>query len=304
MLRTGRLMGICLAMASAGASLTAAVPPVPTQANVAYGTHPHQIMDIHVPPQGNGPFPVVMWFGALWRAGKNVPDLNHFFPAGCAVVSVEMRTMEDAMAASITPPISVCLLDARRALQFVRLNAARWKLDPRRIAVAGGSQGSLPALYLGCAGECANPRSADPVERISTRVVCVGAWRSQPSIDPKRMKEWVPGVEWGAPALGCGFAEALRRREEFLPVIAQWSPDWLLKEGAPPIYFEYDWGLTRPADIKEMDYLVHSPRWGLGFQELAREHGVACYVRFPGHPSAKYKDMWDFLVKQLTAARP
>ncbi len=44
--------------------------------------------------------------------------------------------MEDAIQAKISPPISVCLLDARRAVQFVRLHAAEWNLDPQRIAVA------------------------------------------------------------------------------------------------------------------------------------------------------------------------
>src|SRR5438445_655786 len=80
--------------------------------------------------------------------------------------------------------------DAGRAVQFVRLNAAQWNLDPRRIAVAGGSQGTLPALFVGCAGERADPKSTEPVERVSTQVTCVGAYRSQPSIDPQRMQEW------------------------------------------------------------------------------------------------------------------
>jgi hypothetical protein len=70
---------------------------------------------------------------------------------------------------------------------------------------------------------------------------------------------------------------------------------------APPIYFEYDWGLTKPDDIKETNYLVHSPRWGLGFQKMAQERGTVCYLRFPGHPSEKYKDMWDFMVRELGA---
>ena len=40
--------------------------------------------------------------------------------------------MEDAIQAKISPPISVCLLDARRAVQFVRLHAAEWNLDPQQ----------------------------------------------------------------------------------------------------------------------------------------------------------------------------
>lgn len=164
--------------------------------------------------------------------------------------------------------------------------------------MAGSSQGALPALYVACAGERADPRSADPVERVSTKVTCAGAHRSQPSIDPKRMQEWVPGVEWGVPSLGCGFAESLKRREELLPLISRWSPDALLNKDAPPIYFENNWGLTKPDDVKEMDYRVHAPGWGLGFQKIARQHGVTCYVKYPGHPSEKFADIWDFLVRQ------
>jgi hypothetical protein len=206
--------------------------------------------------------------------------------------------MKDGAAANMEPPISACLLDARRALQYVRLHAAEWKLDPDRIAVGGSSQGSLPALYVGCAGEKADPKSADPVERVSTKVSCVGAHRSQPSIDPRQMQEWVPGVEWGAPAFGCSFAESLKRRDEFLPLIEKWSPENLLHKGDPPIYFENNWGLNQPEGVAKMDYLVHSPRWALGFQKIAQERGVMCYVKYPDHPTEKFADIWDFLARQ------
>ncbi len=283
-------------------TVIAAARAVPTAADIAYGPHPHQVMDIYVPPQGEGPFPVVIWFGGLWAPSKNVPDLKKFFDARCAVVGVEMRVMGEAKSEKVDPPVAVCLLDARRALQFVRWNASKWNLDPQRIAVAGGSQGALPALYLGCAGERANPDSTDPIERVSTKVAGVGAWRSQPTIDPRLMQEWVPGVEWGAPALGYGFAESLKKRDELLPLIAQWSPDALLNKDAPPIYFENNWGLTRPDSVQENDYRVHSPAWALGFQRLAEERGVTCYVKFPGHPSARYADMWEFLLQHVKAA--
>jgi len=291
----------CAALALAGGAALAAPKPALSKADVSYGPHSNQLLDIYVPPNGDGPFPVLIWFGGLWAPSKGVPDLNRFFPAHCAVVGVETRVMKEGIEEKVTPPISVCLLDARRALQFVRLHAAEWNLDPKRIAVAGGSQGTLPALYLGCAGERADTQSADPVERISTKVTCVGAWRSQPSIDPKRMQEWVPGVEWGAPAFGCSFADSLKRREELFPLISQWSPDALLSKDAPPIYFENNWGLAKPDSVKETDYRVHSPAWALGFQKLAQERGATCYVRFPDHPSEKYADIWDFLIQQLGA---
>jgi len=298
----GAMAGLILVLGTG--SLAAATPPTPTKADVSYGPHPHQLMDIYVPPEGTGPFPVVLWYGGLWKAGKALPDLNNFLPAHCALISVEMRTMEDAIKDGIKPPISVCLLDGRRAVQFVRLHAAEWNLDPQRIAVAGSSQGTQPALYVACAGERADPNSSDPVERVSTKVACVGAHRSQSSLDPKRMQEWVPGVEYGAPSWGYSFSESLQKRDELLPVISQWSPEALLNKDTPPIYFEYDYGATKPDNVDEMGYKVHSPGFGLGFQKMAKELGVTCYVKFPGQSPDQmtdgFKNIWDFLVKEVS----
>ena len=274
-------------------------PPVPTHADVAYGAHPHQLMDVHLPAEGRGPFPVLIWYGGVWEASKHAPDLNRFHPHGIAVIAVETRTLKDAVEEKANPPVSYLLDDACRAVQFVRWNAARWNLDPERIAVGGGSQGTLPALYVGCVGDRADARSSDPVARVSTQVTCVAAYRSQPTIDPQRMQEWVPGVQWGAPALGCSFEESLERRAELLPIIRQWSPDALLHRGAAPIYFENEWGLTQPENITEGNYKVHSPAWALGFQKLAQQAGAVCYAKFPGHPTGGFKDIWDFIVQEL-----
>ena len=275
--------------------------PVPTHADVAYGPSSHQRIDIYLPPKGRGPFPVVLWYGGIWKPARHPANLRFFWKANCAVIAVQTRTMTDAVKDKVSPPISYVCNDACRAVQFVRLHAAKWNLDPRRIAVGGGSQGALPALYVACAGDRAKPRSRDPVERVSTRVTCAAAYRSQPTIDPKLMQEWVPGVEWGAPALGYSFKESLKRREKLLPIIAKWSPDALLHRGTPPLYFENEWGLTRPETVAENNYKVHSPAWGLGFQKLAHKAGVVCHVKYPGHPTEGYKDIWDFLIRELKA---
>ena len=288
------LLGILLA-----SSLHADSKPVPVAADVSYGPHPHQLVDIYVPATGSGPFPVLVWYGGIWEPAKHVPDLNRFLPEGIAVIGVETRTLTDGMNDKAVPPVSCLMNDACRVVQFVRLNAAKWNLDPQRIAAGGSSQGALPALFVGGATDYADPTSGDPVARVSSRVTCVAAHRSQPSIDPKRMQEWVPGVKWGAPALGCGFEESLKRRDELLPFIEKWSPDALLRKGAAPVYFENNWGLTQPENVTEADYKVHSPAWGLGFQKLAQQVGVVCHVKFPEHPTDGYKDVWDFIVQEL-----
>ena len=146
------LLTFCLVIAIAAPAFPAAPKPVPTKADIPYGSHPHQLLDLYLPPKGNAPFPVVIWFGNLWQPGKRAP-IDHFLPK--AARRSPWRCGRWAMPSKnkISPPVSVCLLDARRAVQFVRLHAAEWNLDPNRIAVGGGSQGALPALYVGCAGE-------------------------------------------------------------------------------------------------------------------------------------------------------
>jgi hypothetical protein len=109
----------------------------------------------------------------------------------------------------------------------------------------------------------------------------------------------VPGVKWGAPAFGVPFDESLRRRDEFLPEIRKWSSENLLHAGSAPIYFENNWGLTQPAKVTEMNYKVHSPAWGVGYQKLAQQAGVTCYLKYPDHPTEGFADIWDFIAKTL-----
>ncbi len=274
--------------------------PAPTMADVAFGPHPHQRMDVYLPNSGEAPYPALLWFGGIWKAAKHPANLNFFGAKGIAVIAVQLRTMEDAVAAKEPEPISYVQRDAVRAVQFVRLNSAKWGLDPQRLAVGGGSQGAQPALFVGCSRDQADPDASDPVARQSSLVRCVAAYRCQPTLDPVRMQQWVSGVKWGAPALGVSFEESLKRRDELLPILRRWSPDYLLHQDAAPMFFENEWGLTRPDDITQTNYDVHSPRWALGFQKLALEAGATCYVKFPGHPADEAaNDIWDFVAKQL-----
>src|SRR5437773_9125317 len=112
-----------------------------------------------MPKTGVAPFPAILWFGGIWKAAKHPPNLGFFIPKGIAVIAVQTRTMEDATAAWEKEPISYVQSDAVRAVQFVRLHAAKWNLDPKRIAVGGGWEGAQPALLVGCLRDQADAAS-------------------------------------------------------------------------------------------------------------------------------------------------
>ena len=274
--------------------------PKPTHADISFGPNGHQLIDIYLPTQGEKPYPALLWFGGIWKAAKHPANLGFFQPRGIAVIAVQVRTMEDATAAGDKEPASFVQSDAIRAVQFVRHIAAKWNLDPTRLAIGGGSQGAQPALF----GRLRTGLRQCRVERSSRARVVARQVRGRVSLpaDIRSRADAAMGArrEVGRPPLGCSFDESLIRRDELLPVIRKWSPDYLLHKDAAPMFFENEWGLTKPDDITQANYDVHSPAWALGFQKLALAAGAECYVKFPDHPADEAaRDIWDFVARRL-----
>lgn len=102
-------------------------------------------LDAYVPP-GRGPFPAVLIaHGGGWEAGDKVTYVTPLFAplaqAGFAWFSIDYR---------LTPQFrhQDQLDDLRAALSFVRENASRFRIDPRRIALLGESASGQMALQL------------------------------------------------------------------------------------------------------------------------------------------------------------
>lgn len=66
--------------------------------------------------------------------------------------------------------------DIKRAVQFIRYNAAQYKISPDHLGVLGHSSGGHLSLMAGLADNAGNPAASDPVERASGKVQAVACF--------------------------------------------------------------------------------------------------------------------------------
>lgn len=72
--------------------------------------------------------------------------------------------------------IPEAIADMNRAVRFIRAHAAEYQVDPDRLGVTGGSAGGHLSLMQGSAGNDGQKESADPIERVSSRVQAVACF--------------------------------------------------------------------------------------------------------------------------------
>lgn len=65
------------------------------------------------------------------------------------------------------------LMDARRAIQYVRCEAQRFNIDPNRIGIIGFSAGGHLAASAAIYAVPGDPTASDPVSRVSSRPDCL-----------------------------------------------------------------------------------------------------------------------------------
>jgi len=114
--------------------------------DVAYATTSNaQKMDIYL-PEGDGQFPVVVFIhgGAFKMGSKEMEAANAavLVSKGYAAVSINYRLSGEA---KFPAPIHDC----KAAIRFLRANAAKYKLNPDKIASWGASAGGNLSALLG-----------------------------------------------------------------------------------------------------------------------------------------------------------
>ena len=120
--------------------------------NISYATiSPAQKLDIYLPEEGNGPFPVIISIhgGAFMfgdKADEQVNPMLEGLKHGYAVVSINYRLSGEAL-------FPKNINDVKAAIRWVKANAATYKMNPDNIAVWGGSAGGNLAALAGTSGD-------------------------------------------------------------------------------------------------------------------------------------------------------
>ncbi|RCS54815.1 alpha/beta hydrolase [Bremerella cremea] len=268
------------------------------QKNIAYGTHPRQVLDFY-PAKSDKPTPVVFHIhGGGWQSGDKKTNPKQFLDHGISVVSINYRYVKNGVADGISPPVKAPLEDAARALQFVRSKAGEWNLDKQKIGATGGSAGACSSLWLAFHDDMAEPDSDDPIARESTRLYCAAVNGAQVTLDPKPLREWMPNYRYGAHAFGLpGLDAVLEKREEILPWIEEYSPMSHVSKDDPPIFMFYR-GEVPVVGSSPKDP-THSGIMGVKLAEKLEEVGVEVDLTHPGIEEPKYKSSTEYLIEHL-----
>lgn len=166
-------------------------PLPPTHADVQYGSHRRQVMDVWL-ADASKPTPLLVSIhgGGFRNGDKSIaPEiLKACLDSGISVAAITYRLSNVAKAPAQ-------FHDCARAIQFLRHNAQAWNLDPSRIACIGGSAGAGLSMWLGFHDDLAQQDSDDPVLKQSSRITCASVYNGQCSYDPRFIRELFPGTD-------------------------------------------------------------------------------------------------------------
>jgi acetyl esterase/lipase len=136
--------------------------------DVAYGTHERQKLDVYV-PKGDGPFPLILWVhGGGWEGGSkdSAGPVVNMLGRGYVLASTNYRLSRHA-------PFPAQIHDVKGAVRYLRANAKKYKIDPDRFGVAGGSAGGHLVALLGTSGDVKELEGDVGPKDVSSRVQCV-----------------------------------------------------------------------------------------------------------------------------------
>jgi acetyl esterase/lipase len=109
-----------------------------------------QRLDIYIPDEGDGPFPVILSIhGGAFKGGdkadSQVIPMLEGLNRGYAVVPINYRLSSEAI-------FPAQINDVKASIRWIRANAKQYKLNPDKIAAWGGSAGGHLSAMAGTSG--------------------------------------------------------------------------------------------------------------------------------------------------------
>jgi acetyl esterase/lipase len=276
--------------------------PKPDLAEVSYGPHPRNVLDLWQ-AKAEEPTPLVVFIhGGGFRGGSkealSPALLDGLLKHGISVMAINYRLSPEVQ-------FPAHYLDCARAIQFARSKAKTWRLDPKRVGATGGSAGAGTSLWLGFHDDLADPKNPDPVLRESTRLTCMAVQGAQSTYDPRVIQEWVGAAAAKHPALQgfYGLKDDELDSPKAYKLYVEAAPINYLTADDPPVFLFYNEAdRPVPADAPAGTG-IHHPNFGRKLKEKMDALRIECVMKHQeeyrgagGNPQA---DMVRFFVKHL-----
>lgn len=287
---------------SAGTSL-----PTPSHADVSYGDHPNNKLDLWL-AKSDKPTPLIVFIhgGGFVGGDKSAVGsgiVQQALAHGVSIASINYRFRTEAA-------INVVLRDCARAVQFLRSKAGEWNLDRTKVAAMGGSAGAGASMWLAFHDDLADPKAADPVLRESTRIVAAVSNAGQSTYDVMRWHEVL-----GSDEVLKYFSEEEAPKFYGLKTMAELNSDegkrlradadmlGLISKGDPPVLLSAN---ARHYGLKDRSDINHTPKHSEAVKKRCDEVGVPAILHVTGGtgdaPSEGGSGI-DFLLNKLGAAK-
>lgn len=284
----------------------AAEKPSPDVADIKYGPHERNVLDLWK-ASSDSPTPLLVFIhGGGFRAGDKsqlaAALLTRCLESKISVASINYRLSQQA---AFPAP----MLDSARAIQFLRSKAKEWNLDKTRIAASGGSAGAGISLWLGFHDDLADPKNDDPVLRESTRLTCMGVMGAQSSYDPRFIQKIIGGRAHEHPALTpfYGLKEDELDSPKAHKLYEEASAINYVTKDDPPVFMFYNEPKGPLPDDARPGEGIHHPNFGIALKEKLDPLGIECVLRhsddYRGGRGDMTREMVDYFVRQFDRAK-
>jgi acetyl esterase/lipase len=166
---------------------------VPSHVDIAYAapnpaTSKGHLLDLYLPANPKGKVPLVIWTSGSAFLGDNGKEGARYLApellaAGYAVVGVSVRS-------SMQTKFPGNLHDIKAAIRFLRINAAKYGLDPDRMAIMGDSSGGWTTAMAALTGDV--PALEGKIGKTGVTSAVQAAIALYPPTEFLSMDSWAP----------------------------------------------------------------------------------------------------------------